>query len=96
MLARAGLTVKQAQKLARHSSPELTIGRYAHAELQELGAAVGRLPALAAAPAEAFVNIPEAEYQALRMLAAVGLALWKTVAAAAGGKRNPGATRQVA
>jgi integrase len=78
MLTRSGVTVKQAQKLARHSTAELTIGRYAHAELRELGEAVGRLPALTApaAAAEPLVSIPEKDFLTLQALAAVGLALW--------------------
>jgi excisionase family DNA binding protein len=79
-LSRAGLTVKQLQVLARHSTPELTIGRYSHASLPELGAAAGKLPALVAAPAAVgavidAVSVPVAEYQALTTWAAVGLAL---------------------
>jgi excisionase family DNA binding protein len=47
ILARAGFTVKQVQKLSRHSTPELTFGRYAHADLKELGDAVGeKMPRL--------------------------------------------------
>ena len=34
------------QRLARHSTIELTIGRYTHAGLFDLSAAVNRLPAL--------------------------------------------------
>ncbi len=82
MLARSSLTVKQAQKLARHSTPELTIGRYAHAELAELGEAVGKLPALAgpaggdsSAGAVEMVPLSAAELQALNALPALGLIL---------------------
>jgi integrase len=87
MLARSGATVKQAQKLARHSTPELTIGRYAHAELQELGATVARLPALTAAPdraaaAEPLVSIPEKDFLTLQALATVGLTLWSALCGA--------------
>jgi excisionase family DNA binding protein len=77
-LARSGLTVKQAQKLARHSTPELTIGRYAHAELAELGEAVGRLPALTApgSTAEPIVGVPEKQLDALTTLAGLALVLF--------------------
>ena len=55
-LARSGATVKQAQTLARHSKVELTIGRYAHTALPELGAAVDRLPELAAGQGAGIVD----------------------------------------
>jgi integrase len=80
MLARSGVTVKQAQKLARHSTPELTIGRYAHAELLELGEAVGRMPSLVAAVGPTdnpvrMVSIPEDDYLALQAMAGTFLVL---------------------
>jgi len=40
----SGATVKVAQDLARHSTPTLTIGRYAHARLHDLSAALDALP----------------------------------------------------
>ena len=39
-----GASVKVAQELARHSSPVLTIGRYAHARLHDLRAGVPNVP----------------------------------------------------
>lgn len=39
-----GASVKVAQELARHSTPTLTIGRYAHARLHDLTAALEALP----------------------------------------------------
>jgi len=39
-----GASVKTAQELARHSTPTLTIGRYAHARLHDLTAALDALP----------------------------------------------------
>jgi integrase len=46
MLEQSGVTIKQAQVLARHSDPKLTIGRYSHATLAKLGDALGKLPPL--------------------------------------------------
>ena len=43
-LVNSGATVKVAQELARHSTPTLTIGRYAHARLHDLSAALDALP----------------------------------------------------
>ena len=40
----------RAQELARHSTPTLTIGRYAHARLHDLTAALDSLPDLAMPP----------------------------------------------
>ena len=40
----SGASVKVAQELARHSTPELTIGRYAHTRLHDLSAALNALP----------------------------------------------------
>jgi integrase len=45
-LARSGASPKAMQMLARHSTIELTLGRYAHASLHDLGSAVDALPAL--------------------------------------------------
>ncbi len=46
-----GASVKTCQELARHSTPTLTIGRYAHARLHDLTAALDALPDLATPPA---------------------------------------------
>ncbi len=43
-LVNSGVSVKVAQELARHSDPKLTIGRYAHARLTDLSAALDALP----------------------------------------------------
>ena len=45
-LGRSGASAKVMQRLARHSTVELTIGRYTHAGLFDLSAAVNKLPAL--------------------------------------------------
>src|SRR5262249_15087890 len=45
-VVRSGATPKVAQTLARHSTVQLTIGRYAHAGLHDLAAAVDSLPKL--------------------------------------------------
>jgi integrase len=42
-LESARLSVKTAQELARHSDPKLTLNRYTHKTLFDLGAAVGQL-----------------------------------------------------
>lgn len=44
LLEAAGLSVRQAMQLARHSDPKLTLKRYGRLTLLDLGAAVGRLP----------------------------------------------------
>jgi len=44
----SGASVKTAQELARHSTPVLTIGRYSHARLHDLTAALEALPDLRA------------------------------------------------
>ena len=41
-----GASVKEAQELARHSDPRLTIGRYSHARLHDLTGALEALPDL--------------------------------------------------
>src|SRR5262249_4510881 len=46
LLDKAGLTLKQAMQLARHSDPKLTMAVYGRAALHDLGAAVDRLPGL--------------------------------------------------
>jgi integrase len=45
-LSRSGASPKVMQMLARHSTAMLTINRYAHASLHDLGSAVDALPAL--------------------------------------------------
>jgi hypothetical protein len=50
LLGRSGVSAKEAQALARHSDVNLTLARYTHAALGELGAAVNRLPALSETP----------------------------------------------
>jgi integrase len=44
-LERAGVSVKMAQTLARHSDVRLTLGVYTHVELEDQTAAIGTLPA---------------------------------------------------
>jgi hypothetical protein len=51
-LVNSGVSVKVAQELARHSTPTLTIGRYAHARLHDIRGAIENLPAVAAGAAE--------------------------------------------
>jgi integrase len=46
LLDRAGVSLKQAMQLARHSDPRLTMARYGRASLHDLGAAVDRLAAM--------------------------------------------------
>jgi integrase len=46
-LEAAGVSVKTAQELARHSDIRLTLGRYTHKTLYDLGAAVAQLPPIA-------------------------------------------------
>ena len=43
-IVEGGASVKVAQELARHSTPTLTIGRYAHTRLHDLATAVNGLP----------------------------------------------------
>ena len=45
-LGRSGASAKVMQRLARHSTVELTIGRYTHAGLYDLSSAVNALPPL--------------------------------------------------
>ncbi len=45
-----GASVKTCQELARHSTPTLTIGRYAHARLHDLQGALDAMPDLATPP----------------------------------------------
>jgi len=56
-----GASVKTAQVLARHSTPNLTIGRYAHTRLHDLQGALDTLPAATPAPEK-----KESEAQELR------------------------------
>lgn len=49
-LGRAGVPAKVMQRLARHSTVELTLGRYTHANVHDLAAAVDKLPALPTGP----------------------------------------------
>ncbi len=46
MLDQAGLTLKQAMQLTRHSDPKLTMARYGRAQLFDLGNAVANMPTL--------------------------------------------------
>jgi integrase len=59
LMDQSNLSVKQAQALARHSDPRLTVGRYSHASLTELGAAVDRLPLVGAEAAAGRVRLPD-------------------------------------
>jgi integrase len=56
MLKRAGVTLSQAMRLARHSDPRLTLKVYGREDLAELSEAVGRInpvaPPVAPAPAD--------------------------------------------
>ncbi len=44
------MPAKVMQRLARHSTVELTLGRYTHANVHDLAAAVDKLPALPTGP----------------------------------------------
>ncbi len=44
MVVRSGASVKTSQELLRHSTPVLTIGRYAHADIRDRAEAVSKLP----------------------------------------------------
>jgi hypothetical protein len=44
--SRAGTNIKVAQELARHSTPPLTLGRYAHVQLLDQTRALAALPAI--------------------------------------------------
>ncbi len=57
-IVQSGASAKTAQTLARHSTVQLTLGRYAHATLLDLASAVGALP-----PVDS--TGPQAERQAL-------------------------------
>ncbi len=45
-LVRSGVNVKVAQELARHSTPTLTLGRYAHVQLLDQTQALDALPSI--------------------------------------------------
>jgi hypothetical protein len=49
-LAASGAPVKTVQELARHSTPTLTFGRYAHARSADVSGALNALPANGSAP----------------------------------------------
>jgi len=51
-LVRSGANVKVAQELARHSTPTLTLGRYAHVQLVDQTRALDALPAIDSARRE--------------------------------------------
>jgi len=51
-LVRSGANVKVAQELARHSTPMLTLGRYAHMEILDHTRALDALPSIEHRPAE--------------------------------------------
>jgi integrase len=50
-LVRSGANVKVAQELARHSTPILTLGRYAHVEVLDQTKALDALPSIELVPA---------------------------------------------
>ncbi|MBI1309672.1 tyrosine-type recombinase/integrase [bacterium] len=75
-LGRSGASAKAMQKLARHTTVELTIGRYTHANLYDLAAAVEGLPPLLSAPES---DRPEADSAALRATGTTGAAEWPAV-----------------
>lgn len=56
LLDSAGISLKMAMQLARHSDPKLTMARYGRAQLHDLAAAVKELPSLFAAPAAGSVQ----------------------------------------
>jgi len=47
-LVASGANIKVAQELARHSTPTLTLGRYAHVQLVDQTRALDALPAIEA------------------------------------------------
>jgi len=75
-LGRSGASAKAMQKLARHTTVELTIGRYTHANLYDLAAAVEGLPPLLTGPES---DRPEADSAALRATGTTGGVEWPTV-----------------
>ncbi len=50
LLDKSGATLKEAMQLARHSDPKLTMAVYGRARLNDLTAAVGKLPSLLTGP----------------------------------------------
>jgi len=76
-IVQSGASAKTAQTLARHSTVQLTLGRYAHATLLDLASAVDSLPPIS--PAE-----PTAAWQALQATGTDGRAVTET------GSRNLG------
>jgi integrase len=82
LLDQAGVSLKQAMQLARHSDPKLTMARYGRAAMAELGAAVERISGLTAAaplalPAprpSALGLLDDQPPEVLKALAALGLA----------------------
>jgi integrase len=79
LMARSGISPKEAQRLARHGDIRLTLDRYTHVGLTDLADAVGRLPALTASvPASdalELVSLPAADLHTLTVLAATALAM---------------------
>src|SRR5262249_23360296 len=82
MLGKSGATIKEAQTLARHSDPKLTIGRYSHTSLPELGRAVEKMPDLTGPDTLSF---PDQQQRTREALVALGLIFW----AAMMGARSP-------
>lgn len=71
---------KVVQELARHSSAELTVGRYSHAGLAEKAEAVARLPIPGADVGSPFARMTRPELEAVaESLAIVGLLGWAMV-----------------
>ena len=64
----AGISVKSAMALARHSDPKLTMKRYGRAHLSDLGAAVERLPIVGPARDHRHAERPEPTAEMLRRL----------------------------
>lgn len=60
-IVQGGASAKVAQTLARHSTVQLTLGRYAHAGLYDLSQAVNGLPPMSSGP-----NAPEASVGVLK------------------------------
>lgn len=63
-LVRSGVNPKVAQRLARHSTAELTLSRYAHADVEDGAAALEHVPplvpdALGGAPKDSALPLPE-------------------------------------
>jgi integrase len=74
-LDRAGISLKQAMQLARHSDPKLTIKRYGRAQAHELAAAVRDLPLVNGhALRSPLADMPRAELEALAVAGIAALA----------------------